>query len=72
MSCTQSQGALILRALKKGHALTPVDGFRLAGTMKLATRIGELRKDHPRIKSKWVVRNGKTVKQYWIPGTACQ
>ena len=45
--------------------MTPLDGLRVAGTMKLATRIGELIKaGHPIIKEWLPLPNGKRVMSY--------
>ena len=45
--------------------MTPMDGLRVAGTMKLATRVGELiRAGHPIIKEWLTLPNGKRVKSY--------
>ena len=38
----QDQKAAILDLLKKGEVLTGLKALRLAGTMKLSTRTGEL------------------------------
>lgn len=47
----------ILEALK--HWISPVDALHKAGTMKLATRVGELRKEGYDIEDKWVNRDYK-------------
>jgi hypothetical protein len=45
--------------------MTPLDGLRIAGTMKLATRIGELIRDgHPIVKEWLDLPNGKRVMSY--------
>lgn len=66
MKSTYTQQTQILEALNNGARLTGLDGLRVAGTMKLSTRIGELiKRGHP-IKSDWIERNGKRIKEYWI------
>ena len=45
--------------------MTPMDGLRVAGTMKLATRIGELIKAGYPIVKEWLqLPNGKRVRTY--------
>ena len=51
-----TQQKAILEYLQEGNVMTPRDGYRVAHTMKLATRIGELiRKGHPIIKEPVIV-----------------
>ncbi len=60
-----SQQRAILEHLKKGHTMTPIDGWNVAKTMKLATRIGELiRKGYPIIKEWYYTKEGKKVMSY--------
>jgi hypothetical protein len=60
-----TQRKLILDHLKKGFTMTPMDGLRIAGTMKLATRVGELIKaGHPIVKEWFPLPNGKKVMSY--------
>lgn len=55
----------ILALLKRGYILTPADAYREVGTMKLATRVGELiRKGHPILKIWKPLPNGKKVMSY--------
>ena len=62
----RGQKQAILEHLKKGGSLTPIDALRLTGTMKLATRVSELRDmGHP-IKDEWVEKDGAKFKRYWI------
>lgn len=60
-----SQQNAILEYLKKGYTMTPVDGWNVARTMKLATRISELiKKGHPIIKEWYHTESGKKVMSY--------
>lgn len=60
-----TQRKKILEHLSQGFTMTPLDGLRVAGTMKLATRIGELIKaGHPIIKEWLPLPNGKRVMSY--------
>jgi hypothetical protein len=72
MNCQRTQVALIRRYLhqRPGRQITPGQALKVAGTMKLSTRMGELRKAHPDEKypDKWVTRNGRRVKAYWLNG----
>ena len=47
-----SQHATILKMLKKGW-ISPLDALKVAGSMKLSTRVGELRKAGHLILDKW-------------------
>ena len=49
----QTQRARILKALKRW--ISGIEAFQQAGTLKLATRVGELRKLGYDIESKWHV-----------------
>jgi Helix-turn-helix domain len=46
-----NQRAKIIKAL--GTWISPLDALKMAGTFKLATRVGELRRDGYKIDSKW-------------------
>tara|TARA_R110000868_G_scaffold211993_2_gene462016 strand:- start:3017 stop:3226 length:210 start_codon:yes stop_codon:yes gene_type:complete len=60
-----TQHQLILKRLNQGWT-TPLDALSAAGTMKLATRVGELRVAGYAILDKWVEANGKRFKAYRI------
>ena len=65
------QNKLILQYLKDGGKLTGLEALRLFGTMKLASRVSELRDEGHDIKSKTIMtRNGKHVSEYWMPTVA--
>lgn len=54
--------------LLSGKRLTSLDAVRLFGTIKLTTRISEMRRDGLKINDEWLV-NKKTksrYKSYWI------
>lgn len=58
-----TQRAKILEHLMQGFTMTGLDGLHVAGTMKLATRVGELiRAGHPIIKERIKVKSGKKTK----------
>jgi len=62
-----NQKKLILEALKKGETLTGLKGLRIAGTMKLATRIGELERAGHVINKGWTkTPKGVRVRTYYI------
>lgn len=48
----KTQRQLILDCLKKGW-ISPLDALRYAGTMKLATRVGEFKREGYVILDKW-------------------
>ena len=57
-----TQQQMILKALKRW--ISPLDALREAGTMKLATRVGELRQAGYKIQDRWIEANGKRFKTY--------
>jgi hypothetical protein len=67
MAKLNNQHFLIIEYLKQGHTLTPIEAIKVAGSMKLSTRVGELRKLGYDIKNEWLkLENGKKVKRYWL------
>lgn len=60
---TQKQN--IIKALKTGW-ISPLDALKQAGTMKLATRVGELRQEGYLILDKW--HESKKFKLYRLTG----
>ena len=62
-----TQQAEILKYLRQGMKLTGLDALELCGTMKLATRIGELRGMGHTIHSEMIeTGSSKHVSIYWI------
>ena len=57
-----TQHQLILRALKVW--ISPIEALNKCGTMKLSTRVGELRRAGYIIHDRWVEANGKRFKSY--------
>lgn len=65
MSEKQTQQQKILDYLRTGASLTPFQALRVAGTMKLSTRVGELiRKGYPIIKEWYQIPKGRKVMSY--------
>ena len=60
-----SQHDLIIKRLRKGWT-TGLQALTDFGTMKLATRVSELRRDGFVVLDKWVEANGKRFKAYRI------
>ena len=60
-----SQNTLIAKALKRGW-LSPLRALKVAGTMKLSTRVGELEKAGMKIQRRWAHdrKTGKYWKEY--------
>jgi hypothetical protein len=59
-----TQRKRILEYLSRGFTMTGIDGLAQAGTMKLATRIGELiRQGHPIVKEWITVTSGNKKKR---------
>jgi sulfur transfer protein SufE len=61
-----TQKEAILKYLQSGNSITGLEALRLFGTMKLATRISELRRDGIEIMHQMVNRNDKWVAKYFI------
>lgn len=65
MADKQTQHRRILEYLKTGKVLTPLQALGVAGTMKLATRVGELIKQgYPIVKEWYRTPSGKRVMSY--------
>ena len=62
----QTQHQAILSALEDGQRLTGLDALKLCGTMKLSTRIGELKKKRHKIKDKYIKVKDRHIKIYWL------
>lgn len=60
-----TQRELIIKRLKMGWT-SPLDALKFAGTMKLATRVGELRAEGYLILDRW--HESKKFKQYYLQG----
>ena len=68
----ETQNAKIKAYLNTGKTITPAEAFNIIGTMKLATRIGEVKRDGFPVDSEWVkTADGKRFKKYW-KGAAVQ
>ena len=61
----KTQRQLIIECLKKGW-ISPLDALKYAGTMKLATRVGELKAQGYLILDKW--HESKKFKLYKLVG----
>lgn len=65
---TLSQNSKIIAYLSKGHTITAIKALEIAGTMKLATRIGEITKKGYPIVKEWIVTpSNKRVMSYRFP-----
>ena len=63
-----SQKEIILRFMKQGRRITPMKALQIAGSMNLAQRIADLRKDghDQNIKVRDIkTPSGKYVAEYW-------
>jgi len=59
-----SQNNLILKHLKKGKTLTPLQALRLFDCWALSSRISNLKSEGHKIKTEMVTKNGKTFARY--------
>ena len=66
-----SQNNLILKHLKKGKTLTPLQALRLFDCWALSSRISNLKADGHNIKTEMITNKGKTFARYslekWKP-----
>ncbi len=56
----------IIRQLKMGRMITALDALNGCGSMKLATRISELKRDGHNIVTHMVSQNGKKFAKYQL------
>jgi hypothetical protein len=61
-----NQHEWILRQLKMGRVITALDALNGCGSMKLATRISELKQDGHNIVTHMVYQNGKKFAKYQL------
>lgn len=69
MKKASSQNLKILKALKKGARITPMDALRRFGCFRLSARIADLRMAGNKIFSHMVERNGKHIAEYYMGAT---
>ena len=66
---SESQNKRILDYLKKGNRLTSLEALRMFGCMRLASRISDIRKNHPDINivvDRIETATKKKVAQYYV------
>lgn len=61
-----NQHEWIMRQLKMGRIITALDALNGCGSMKLATRISELKRDGHNIVTHMVSQNGKKFAKYQL------
>jgi hypothetical protein len=61
-----NQHEWIIRQLKMGRMITALDALNGCGSMKLATRISELKRDGHNIVTHMVSQNGKKFAKYQL------
>lgn len=62
----KSQNTQILKALKKGARITPIDALKRFGCFRLSARISDLRKAGHKVKVRMVHMNGKNFAEYYM------
>ena len=65
-----SQTQRILRHLKKGRSISPLQALRMYGSLRLGARIYDLRREGHRIERQMVRRNGKHWARYLMARSA--
>lgn len=65
---TTSQKAAILKWLRKGESITPLEALRIVGSMRLGARIYELRSEGYRISTQMVKVGTARVASYRLQG----
>lgn len=61
-----NQHEWIMRQLKMGRMITALDALNGCGSMKLATRISELKRDGHNIVTHMVIQNNKKFAKYQL------
>ena len=61
-----SQNARILKALKAGAKITPLDALNSFGCLRLSARIADLREQGYKIKNAWRMEGGKRFAEYHL------
>lgn len=61
----RTQCQAIANHLRSGKSLTPLDGLKLCGTLRLSARIYDLKRSGMEIGQIRVKRNGKSVAKYY-------
>jgi hypothetical protein len=61
-----NQQEWIIRQLKMGRMITALDALNGCGSMKLATRISELKRDGHNIVTHMVIQNNKKFAKYQL------
>ena len=61
-----TQNEWILRELSRGRIISGLDALKGCGSMKLATRISELKRDGHNIVTHMVSQNGKKFAKYQL------
>jgi len=70
MSEAATQRAELLKVLKAGRAITPLEALRSLGIGRLAARVWDLKREGWRIEQRMVaVGDGARVAQYWLAST---
>ena len=69
LESSESQNKRIFAYLMEGHRITSLEALKLFGCMRLASRISDIRRDHPEVNIQ-VVRietpTKKKVAQYYV------
>ncbi len=61
-----SQSTAILRDLRRGHRITPLQALDRYGSFRLGARIYELRGKGVNVQASLIDVGGKRVAQYWL------
>ncbi len=67
-----SQSENILKYLKDGKSLNPIDALNIFGCFRLGARVNDLRKEGHDIKTDIIQRNGKRFASYTLIGGPAQ
>ena len=69
LESSESQNKRILAYLMEGHRITSLEALKLFGCMRLASRISDIRRDHPEVNIKVdriETATKKKVAQYYV------
>lgn len=69
LESSESQNKRIFAYLMEGHRITSLEALNLFGCMRLASRISDIRRDHPEVNIQVVrieIPTKKKVAQYYV------
>lgn len=66
LESSESQNKRIFAYLMEGHRITSLEALKLFGCMRLASRISDIRRNHPEVNIKVDRIDTATIKRKWL------